>query len=127
MTGLDVPGDPLQQLLQEYPDEPIVVVNLVRLKPGGLTAHEQYLEQAGAIMRRYGAEPTYLGPGLGTLIGDESWDKAAITTYPSVRALAAFINDPQFEALAPLRHQALDAGIVHVFRDRDRATSPPRP
>lgn len=116
MTGLDVEGDPLQRLLREYPDEPIVVVNLVRLKPGGHEAHQRYLTQASAIMRRHGADPTYLGPGIGTLIGDEAWDKAAITAYPSVRALAAFIEDPQFAALAPLRHEALQAGIVHVFR-----------
>lgn len=119
MTRLDVDGDPLQQLLEQFPDKPIVVVNLVRLKQGGQDAHRQYLEQANPIMQRHGARPTYLGPGIGTLIGDDNWDKAAITSYPSVRALAAFIADPQFEALAPLRHQALEAGIVHVFLQAD--------
>ena len=116
MTRLDVDDDPLAELLARYPDEPVVVVNLVRLKPGGQDAHRAYLDQVDGILRRYGATPWYTGPGLGTLIGEEHWDKSAITTYPSVRALAAFIADPQFLALAPLRHEALDAGIVHVFR-----------
>jgi len=116
MTRLDVDGDPLADLLARFPDEPVVVVNLVRLKPGGHDAHRAYLAQVDRILERYGAKPWYFGTGLGTLIGEEHWDRAAITSYPSVRTLAAFIEDPAFLALAPLRHEALEAGIVHVFR-----------
>ncbi len=119
MTGLDVPGDPLARLVRDHPNTPIVVVNLVRLREGGQQAHRAYLEQATPIMKRHGDQPTTLGPGIGTLIGDQTWDRAAITTYPSARALADFISDPDFEKLAPLRHQALQAGIVHVFLQPD--------
>lgn len=116
MTALDITDDPLRDLVARAGDEPIVVVNLVRLKPGGDRAHEQYLREIAPILERYGAQSLYSGVALGTLIGDEHWDKAAITRYPSARALSDFIQDPEFAQKAPLRHAALDAGIVHVFR-----------
>lgn len=114
---LDVENDPMSDLLERCGDQPIVVVNLVRLKPGGEAVHARYLESVDRILERYGATPRYTGVGVGTLIGDEEWHKAAITTYPSAKVLAQFIDDPEFLALAPLRHEALEAGVVHVFNE----------
>src|SRR6185437_43979 len=52
------------------------------------------------------------------LIGDEAWDVAVVTRYPSRRALAELVRDPEFEATTPLRHAALEAGILHAFAYR---------
>jgi hypothetical protein len=38
-----------------------------------------------------------------------------VTRYPRRAALAELVRDPEFEAAAPLRHEALDAGILCAF------------
>ena len=116
MTGLNVESDPLAKLVIRAGDGAIIVVNFVRLQPGKEAAHQRYLDAVGPILARYGGLPSYAGESLGTLIGEEHWDRVAITHYPSTQALHNFVTDPDFVALAPLRHDALEAGVVHVFR-----------
>jgi uncharacterized protein (DUF1330 family) len=62
-----------------------------------------------------GAEAIYAGSAVGTLIGDEIYDLAAVVRYPSRRALAALVRDPAFAATTPLRHAALEGGLLYAF------------
>jgi hypothetical protein len=57
----------------------------------------------------------HAGKPVSRLIGDEEWDFAVISRYPSRTALAALVHDPDFEAAAPLRHDALEAGLLYGF------------
>ena len=57
----------------------------------------------------------YAGKPVERLIGDEEWDVAVVSRYPSRAALAALVRDPEFEAAAPLRHEALEAGLLYGF------------
>ena len=116
MTGLNVEGGPLARLVMRAGGGAIIVVNFVRLQPDKQGAHQRYLDAVGPILARHGGLPSYAGESLGTLIGEEHWDRVAITHYPSTQALHNFVTDPEFVALAPLRHDALEAGVVHVFR-----------
>jgi uncharacterized protein (DUF1330 family) len=92
-----------------------VLVNLVRLRPGGEEAYRLYSEAVGPLLSRHGAEPVYAGAAAGVLIGEERWDLAAVTRYPSREALAALVRDPEFIASAPLRHAALEDGLLYAF------------
>jgi uncharacterized protein (DUF1330 family) len=112
--GLDITPDVLERFLEDD-DGPVVLVNLVRLRLGGEEAYRRYGEAVAPLLARHGAKLVYAGSALGTLIGDESWDFAAVTEYPSREALAGLVNDPDFEATTPLRHAALEDGILHAF------------
>ena len=112
--GLDITPGALDRFLAGG-DGPVVLVNLVRLRPGGEEAYRRYGEAVGPLLARHGAKLLYAGSAQGTLIGEESWDFAAVTEYPSREALAGLVRDPEFEATTPLRHEALEDGILHAF------------
>jgi uncharacterized protein (DUF1330 family) len=112
--GLDISADALERFL-EADDGPVVLVNLVRLRPGGEDAYRRYGEAVAPLLTRHGAQLVYAGSAQGTLIGNEAWDYAAVTRYPSRTALAGLVRDPEFEATTPLRHEALEDGILHAF------------
>jgi uncharacterized protein (DUF1330 family) len=112
--GLDITPDSLERFL-EAGDGPVVLVNLVRLRPGGEDAYRRYGEAVAPLLARHGAKLIYAGSAQGMLIGDETWDFAAVTRYPSRTALAGLVRDPEFEATTRLRHEALENGILHAF------------
>jgi uncharacterized protein (DUF1330 family) len=116
-SELDIGDEALERLLASDDGGPLVLVNLVRLRPDGREAYDQYMEAVAPLFANVGAELVWASddPG-GTLIGSEAWDVAAVVRYPSRAALAALVRDPAFQATAPLRHAALEAGILHVFR-----------
>lgn len=112
--ALDITEEALTTFLAA--DEgPVVLVNLVRLKDGGEPAYRRYADVVGPLLAKHGAELIYAGAAAGVLIGEERWDLAAVTRYPSRAALAALVRDPEFVGSAPLRHAALDDGILYAF------------
>lgn len=112
--GLDVTPEALERFVAGG-DGPVVLVNLVRLRPGGSAAYDLYRQAIGPIVERVGAELVYSGSGAGTLIGDDRWDLAAVVRYPSRQALAELVRDPAFEAATPLRHEAVEDGLLYAF------------
>jgi uncharacterized protein (DUF1330 family) len=112
--ALDITSDALQRLL-DAGDGPVTLVNLIRLRSGGEEAYARYQEALEPIAARVQAEVVYAGPAVGTLIGDESWDYAIVTRYADREELAKLVRDPEFAATTPLRHAALEAGILHAF------------
>ncbi len=112
--GLDITPEALERFLAGG-DGPVVLVNLVRLRPGGADAHRRYGAVVGPLLTRVGAEVLYSGSAAGALIGEDSWDLVAVTRYPSREALARLVHDPEFEAAAPFRHEALEDGVLYAF------------
>jgi len=113
-VALDVSGEALERLLREGEGQ-VVLVNLIRLRDSGAEAYKQYQAAVAPIAARHGAVVMFAGPGVGTLIGDDSWDVGVVTRYPSRQALAALVNDPDFVELTELRHQALEGGVLYAF------------
>lgn len=116
MRSLDISEEALERFLADDDGEPVVLVNLVRLRPGADAAYRRYADSVGPLLARVGAELVYAGEARGMLIGDERWDLAVVMRYPSRDALARLVRDPEFIGTTPLRHAALEAGILHAFR-----------
>ena len=114
LAGLDVDREALVRFLAAG-DGPVVLVNLVRVRKGGRDAYTRYGDAVRPLLARHGAEVLYAGEPVGRLIGDDEWDVAVISRYPSRAAVAALVRDPDFEAAAPLRHEALEAGLLYGF------------
>jgi uncharacterized protein (DUF1330 family) len=112
--ALDITPEALQRLL-DASDGPVTLVNLIRLREDGEEAYARYQEALQPIAARVEAELIYAGPFVGTLIGDEQWDYAIVTRYADRAELAKLVRDPEFEATTPLRHAALETGVLHAF------------
>ena len=115
LTELDISEEAIERFLAADDGEPVVLVNLVRLRRGGENAYLRYGEAVGPLLARVGAEIVYSGSWRGALIGPDHWDYAVVARYPRRRALADLVHDPEFQAAAPLRHDALEAGLLYAF------------
>ncbi|MDH3642248.1 MAG: DUF1330 domain-containing protein [Gammaproteobacteria bacterium] len=108
------------------PDEPVVMLNLLRYRDqaenghgvdglSGREAYGVYGERFAALHPRYGGEPVWMGRALNSLIGSESWDIVILVRYPTRRQFLAMFDDPDYQAIAPIRAAALaDSRLVEM-------------
>jgi uncharacterized protein (DUF1330 family) len=108
------------------PDEPVVMLNLLRYRDqaengcgvdglSGREAYGVYGERFAALHPRYGGEPVWMGRALNSLIGSESWDIVILVRYPTRRQFLAMFDDPDYQAIAPIRAAALaDSRLIEM-------------
>jgi uncharacterized protein (DUF1330 family) len=94
-------------------DEPIQMLNLVKLKPlaeypqdhpdhgkglSGLDAYRAYGRTTAPIFARLGGRQIWAGKPQVMVTGprDEAWDLAFIAEYPSSEAFIAMVRDPDY-------------------------------
>ena len=100
----------LDRLLAGGSDEPVVMLNLLRFRPdGGRERYQEYVERSGAVGAKHGLRLTFAGIGHPALVAEpgQEWDLVVLVTYPSRRAFVEFIRDPDYQAVAHLRTEAL--------------------
>ena len=91
-------GTDLQRLLDHDPDEPVVMLNLLRFQPdGGRESYDEYGRQAGEVVRRYGGEVLYYGTGSTALVAEpgQEWDAVVLVATVPDRVLR-MIADPDY-------------------------------
>lgn len=113
-------------------DEPVEMLNLVRLRDralyadgreaSGLDAYRAYGAASGPIFRRVGGAIIWRGQPRGVLIGpgDEAWDLAFIAAYPSAAAFLDMVTDETYQREAvPHRVAAVEDSrlIRHLPRE----------
>lgn len=108
------------------PDEPVVMLNLLKYREmaaegfgvDGLTGRDAYAKYGQAFAElnpRFGGEPIWMGRGKHTLIGDQEWDVVILVRYPTRRQFVEMLNDPDYQAIAPIRAAALaDSRLVET-------------
>ena len=113
----DPRGADLKRLLQEDPGGPVVMLNLLRFRPGGRESYERY---AGALtdtfMPRYGAEVLYAGDGSTVLVAEpgQEWDLVLLVRYPSREAFSRMVADPDYQQITHLRTEALVEAVLQA-------------
>lgn len=109
----------LDRFLAEDNGEPVVMLNLLRFRPdGGRERYLEYVSMAGPLVARYGAEILYAGDGATPLAAEtgQAWDAVALVQYPTRRAFADMITDPDYQAADPVRMSALDEAVLQPIR-----------
>jgi uncharacterized protein (DUF1330 family) len=114
MTGSIDPTRPQFEAFKALPrDEPIHMLNLIRLKKvatypeghpdhgkglTGLDAYRAYGRTSAEIFKRVGGRQVWAGKPEVVVTGpaDERWDLAFIAEYPSARAFLAMVTDPEY-------------------------------
>lgn len=101
-------------------DEPIQMLNLVRLKPRaeypeghpdhgkdltGLDAYRAYGRTTAHIFKRLGGRQIWAGKPQVMVTGpaSEAWDLAFIAEYPNAEAFIAMVRDPEYRELVQHR------------------------
>lgn len=108
------------------PDEPVVMLNLLRYREiaeaghgvdglSGRDAYAEYGRRFAKLHPRFGGEPMWMGRGLRTLIGADTWDVVILVRYPKRKQFVAMIGDPDYQAIAPIRAAALaDSRLIEM-------------
>lgn len=108
-------------------DGPFVMVNLLKFKekaeyPDGsdadLSGIEAYMRYGMAVrghLERVGAKPGYVGPVTGLMLGEveELWDMVALAEYPSLAAMRAMVENPEYTEISKHRSAGL-AGQLNI-------------
>ena len=119
MSNLHADPMALEAMAAKKPDEPVVMLNLLRYRdraqPGfgvdGLTgeaAYRVYGEKFAKLNPRFGGEPVWMGRALEGVISPEDWDIVILVRYPTRKQFVDMMRDPDYQAIAPIRAAALD-------------------
>lgn len=114
--SVDPTGQDLKRFIAEDPGGAVVMLNLLRFKPGGRASYESYAREVGPFLQRVGAEVLYVGDCDTTLVAPDSheWDVILIVRYPSRAAFAQMVADPDYQGITGLRTEALEAAVLEA-------------
>ena len=121
----------------ETNNEPIVMVNLMQIKPSaeyedprlnnctGLEAFARYTEESAEVRKNVGADLVWSGNAAQMPIGpaEKSWDMVALVRYPSASAYLTMRATEAYQAARVHRRAALfDLRLImtsQIFPDTD--------
>ncbi|CAL9484370.1 hypothetical protein SUDANB121_03122 [Nocardiopsis dassonvillei] len=104
----------LANLVDQGPDGPFVMLNLLRFAPGGRASYEEYSRAAARFLAEYGGELLYAGDGGTPLVAEEGqdWDAVLLVRYPSREAFGRMVADPGYQEITALRSRALSEAVL---------------
>lgn len=113
--AVDPTGQALAGFAAGDPDDPVVMLNLLRFAEGGRELYAQYSRAfAKTIAARYGIEVIYAGDGAQALVAEtgQQWDAVLLVRYPSRRAFSQMLADPDYQKITHLRSAALSEAVL---------------
>lgn len=107
-------GPRLKAFLAEDPDQPIVMLNLLRFVDGGARGYQDYLAHFRVHAERVGARIVHYGHGAAPLVAEpgQDWDAVLLVSYPSRRAFSDMVRDPDYQAGTHLRTESLVEAVL---------------
>lgn len=113
---VDPTGADLKRFLETDPDQPVVMLNLLRFAEGGRADYERYAREIVPFLDRVGAEVVYLGDTSTALVapGAHDWDAVLLVRYPSRRAFSRMVADPEYQRITHLRTRALREAVLQA-------------
>ena len=122
-SHLEITEDNLlaMEAFAETNNEPIVMVNLMQIKPNaeyedpklnncsGLEAFARYTSESAEVRKNVGADLVWSGKGLQMPIGpiEKNWDMVAMVRYPSAAAYLTMRATEAYQAARVHRRAAL--------------------
>ena len=103
------------QALAAAPDEgPVVMLNLLKFKPGGEETYLRYGDAAKDMVEERGGRLLWSGRAEQVLIGDPAadWDVVVLVEYPSRSAFIEMVSSPEYLQAHADRDAALERTIV---------------
>lgn len=117
MNKLTPTIEEIEALRRTVPPGPVVIVNLLKFKPGGgRAAYARYMEAARAAAFP-GVEILHAGVAVGDVAAGEDWDYVILARYPDFDAFAGAVTHPAYQIdAAAHRPDALEKTLMLVTR-----------
>jgi uncharacterized protein (DUF1330 family) len=113
--AVDPRGIDLAEFLATDPDQPVVMLNLLRFAEGGRELYQQYARAFRTTFApRYGVEVIYAGDGGTALVAEDGqqWDAVLLVRYPDKRTFSQMVADPEYQQITHLRSDALLEAVL---------------
>ncbi|MCC6766762.1 MAG: DUF1330 domain-containing protein [Deltaproteobacteria bacterium] len=110
----------VETMRQRAADGPLVMLNLLKFKPGGEQRYlEGYASVAVPMIQRLGGRILYAGRFAEKAHADDApeWDVLVLVEYPNRQAFIDRVNEPEYRTAHVHRSQAVERGLL-------RATDP---
>ncbi len=120
MSAIEPTAEQIQELVAR-PDEPVVMVNLLRYKRDadgnkvGAESYATYSELVLPLLSGVGGKPIWAGRVDNIMIADHGhqWDSVIIVEYPSPSAFLQMVTSEEYQAIHHHRVEALEeAGLI---------------
>jgi len=107
----------LQQIAQAPETGKVVMLNLLKFKPGtGAASYNEYGRQVVKILAKIGARILFAGPVAQSVIGhDGDWDAIAIVEYPSRKVFLQMGMSPEYQAIHHFRDEGLERTELYAI------------
>ena len=103
----------LDRYLAEDVGGPVVMLNLLRFRPGGgRERYDDYRRALAASGVAADLEVLFFGAGGGAALEGEDWDAVALVRYPSRKVFAEMIRSPEYRSIQHLRREALVDAVL---------------
>ena len=106
--------DQFQALAASPDDGPVVMLNMLKFKPGSEEAYLRYGDAARAMISERGGRLVWSGRAEQVLIGDPAadWDAVLLVEYPSRAAFIEMVSSPAYIEAHADREAGLERTIV---------------
>ena len=113
---VDPRGEDLKRYMEQDPGGPVVMLNLLKYRPGGEESYGAYSSALKDYLPAIGAEVLYAGDCSTSLVAPSSWDWDAvlIVRYPSRQVFSAMVSDPAYQEVTHLRSEALSEAVLQA-------------
>ncbi|MFC4950423.1 DUF1330 domain-containing protein [Pseudonocardia sp. GCM10023141] len=112
--AIDPTGADMKAFLTAGPDQPIVMLNLLRFAEGGAERYDAYIAHFRPYAEKVGAQVLYYGHGAAPIVAEpgQEWDAVLLVSYPTRRAFSDMVRDPGYQQGTHLRSEALTEAVL---------------
>lgn len=127
--AVDPTGKDLKRFLAEDPDQPVVMLNLLRFADGGREGYANYLRHFRPHAERVGATIIYYGTGCAPVVAEpgQDWDAVLLVSYPSRRAFSRMVSDEDYQRGTHLRSESVVEATLQPTTDAHAEVWPTSP
>jgi uncharacterized protein (DUF1330 family) len=107
------------RLMAEDDGGPVVMLNLLRYAgEDGRASYARYAAAVTSSLERVGGQVLYAGDCTTLLVAPEghAWDAVLVVRYPTRGAFLEMVTHPDYQAIAHLRSEALEAAVLEATR-----------
>ena len=116
MDSITPTPESIQKLIESKHSGKVVMLNLLKFKPGKAASYMEYGRRVAPILEKIGARPLFMGPVVQSVIGhDGDWDVVALVEYPSLQAFLGMGQSEEYQKIHHFREEGLERTELYAL------------
>ena len=116
MDSITPTPESLKKLIDRKHSGKVVMLNLLKFKPGKAAKYMEYAQHVAPILAKIGARPLFMGTVAQSVIGhDGDWDAIALVEYPSVEAFLGMAQSEEYQKIHHYRDEGLERTELYAI------------